>query len=99
MWWKLDLVTGPQAMYYFISVFIKNGITALTDNPRNGLVGHKNAKHQASVFLTGHQEVECNGQSATRVDGFVVPGVKLVNPGAHSSSNFLKHRRAIRTKL
>ena len=40
-------------------------------------MGHTKAIHQAFVSLTGRQEVECNGQSANRFDGFAVPGVKL----------------------
>ena len=55
-----------------------------TDNSGYAVSGHMKAIHQASVSLTGCQEAECNGKSSTRIDGFIVPGVKFLNPWTHS---------------
>ena len=62
-------------------------------NERNGVVHHTEAIHQASESFISSQEAKCVGQSATRVDGFVIPGNNFLNTWDHSLYNFSQHFR------
>ena len=46
-------------------------------------MGNPEAKHQTPVLLSSGQEMKCDGQSASRVDGLPVLCVIFLNSGPH----------------